>query len=131
MDTWISDTSDPTDLKIKKCSFVSYLSITWIMTYWVQGNSRILSITRISLMSRFPLSPISISFAYTSQNRMSMEFPRKGKWGTYNYVIERRSDSRKWLLQLGTQCITKIHSFGYQFLGSLGSTDHWSIFLEK
>ena len=44
LETWISDLSDPTDLKPKKYPFVSYLSITWIMTHWIQGNSRILSI---------------------------------------------------------------------------------------
>ena len=29
-------------------AFVSYLSITWIMTHWIQGNSEILSNTRIT-----------------------------------------------------------------------------------
>ena len=33
--------------------FVSYLSITWIMTRWIQGNNRILTITRITWITRF------------------------------------------------------------------------------
>ena len=39
-------------LTLKKL-FVSYLSITWIMTHWVQGNNRILSITRNTWITSF------------------------------------------------------------------------------
>ena len=34
--------------------FVSYLSITWVTTHWIQGNNRILTITRIAWVTRFP-----------------------------------------------------------------------------
>ena len=54
LDTSISDTSDPTDLKTKDSPFVLYLLITWIVTHWIQGNSRILSITPITWISPFP-----------------------------------------------------------------------------
>ena len=53
MDTWIRDTSYPTDLNTKKKLFVSYLSIIWIMTHWIQGNNRILTITRITWITSF------------------------------------------------------------------------------
>ena len=33
--------------------FVSFLSITSIMTHWIQGNNRILRITRITWITRF------------------------------------------------------------------------------
>ena len=33
LDTWISDTSDPNDLKTKESPFVFYLLITWITTH--------------------------------------------------------------------------------------------------
>ena len=33
LDTWIIDTSDPTDLKAKNSLFVSYLLIAWIVTH--------------------------------------------------------------------------------------------------
>ena len=33
--------------------FVSYISSTWIMTYWIQGNNKILTITWITWITRF------------------------------------------------------------------------------
>ena len=65
----------------------------------------------------FHLFFVSISFAYTSGNLMSREFPRKHKWEkseTYNYIIKHTRDS--------CEC---------QYLGSLGSTNYWSIFPNK
>ena len=38
--------------KLKK-PFVSYLSITWIMIHSIQGNKRILTISRIAWITRF------------------------------------------------------------------------------
>ena len=55
LDTWINDTSDPTDLKtIKNICFVPL--IIWITTYWIQGNNRILTITRITRITCVPFT---------------------------------------------------------------------------
>ena len=52
------------------------------MIRWIRGYSRIFSITWISQIILFPF--VSISFAYTSRNRLSMEFPRKDKLSEKN-----------------------------------------------
>ena len=82
----------------------------------------------------FHLFLVSISFPYTSRDRMSMEFPRKHKWEkfeTYNYVIKSRGGSCEWMSALinDTHWLSQL-DFGFvgYHLGSLGSTDHWFIF---
>ena len=109
MDTCISDTSDRTDLNTKKL-FVSYLLITWIMTRWVQGNNRILTITRITWSLIFYLFPVSISFTWTSRNPVTMEFcaNASGKNPKRIYVIKRTSDLCEWLLQSVTQWLDQL-----------------------
>ena len=54
----------------------SYLSITWTMAHWIQGNNRILVITRITWITClvFYLFLVSISFVYTFRNPMFMGF---------------------------------------------------------
>ena len=75
-----SDTSDPTDLNNKKL-FVSYLSIAWIMTHWIQGNNRILTITRITWITRFLFISYLDQFCLdTSQNPVPMGLRAKHKW---------------------------------------------------
>ena len=54
LDTWISDTNNPTDPKTKKSQFVLNHLITWIMTLRIYGNNRIASITQITLITCFP-----------------------------------------------------------------------------
>ena len=40
---------------------------------------------------------------------MSMEFPRKDKWETYNYVTKRTSDLCKWLLKIVTPWLDELN----------------------
>ena len=51
-------------------TFVSYLSITWIVTHWIQGNKRILAVTRITCITPFLF--ISRSVWPISRNPVSM-----------------------------------------------------------
>ena len=137
LDTWISDSSDPIELKTKKQLFRTFRSLgSWpIESRVIAGLFQLLR----SLGSLvFHLFPNSISCAYNSRNSISMEFPRKDKWQkheTYNYVIQRTSGPCKQLPLLVTRWLDHFdhqsYLFGYQFLGSLGSIDHWSIFANK
>ena len=54
----------------------SYLSITWTTAHWIQGNNRILAITRITWITClvFHLFLVSISFVYNFWNPMFMRF---------------------------------------------------------
>ena len=59
----------------------------------------------------FHLFPVLISFGYTTQNSMSVEFWHKGKWEkseAYNYVIKRTTGSCKWLLLLVTHWMDQL-----------------------
>ena len=93
MDTCISDTSDRTDLNTKKL-FVSYLLITWIMTRWVQGNNRILTITRITWITHFLfiscLDQFYLYFLKSSNNGIL----RKRKWQKSEVFIRNQTYKR-------------------------------------
>ena len=51
-DSWISDTIDPDGLKTEK-QFVLYLSVNWTIICWIKGDSRIRSISLITLITLF------------------------------------------------------------------------------
>ena len=63
-----------------KKRFVSHFSITWVMTHWIQGNNRILTITRITWITRFLfvscLDQFCLYFPKSSNNGIA----RKRKW---------------------------------------------------
>ena len=94
MDTWIRDTSYPTDLNTKKKLFVSYLSIIWIMTHWIQGNNRILTITRITWITSFLfiscLNQFCLYFPISSNNGIA----RKHKWEKSETYIRNKTYKR-------------------------------------
>ena len=99
-------------ISTRKKLFVSYLSITWIMTFWIHGNNRVLTITRITWITRFLfyLFLVLISFAYTFRNPVSM-----GLCGNTNdknlipiYVIKRTSGLCESLLQSVTQWLDQL-----------------------
>ena len=54
--------------------FLSYLSITWTMTHWIQRNKGFLQLLGSLVSLVFYLFLVSISFAYTSRNLVSMGF---------------------------------------------------------
>ena len=91
--------------------FVSHLSITWIMTYWIQGNNRILTITWITCISRFLFISCLDQFCLdTSWNPMSMGLctNTSDKNPKPIYVIKRTSSLCKSLLQSVTQWIDRL-----------------------
>ena len=76
--------------------FVSYLSITWIMTRWIQGNNRILTITRITWITHFLfiscLDQFCLYFLKSNVNGIA----RKRKWQKFETYI--RNQMGKWLV---------------------------------
>ena len=90
--------------------FVSYLSITWIMTHWVQGNNRILTITRISSITRFPFISCLDQFCLYFPKSSVKGILRKHKWKNPKsiYVIKRTSGLCEWLLQSVTQWLDQL-----------------------
>ena len=95
--------------------FVSHLSITWIMTYWIQGNNRILTITWITCISRFLFISCLDQFCLdTSWNPMSMGLctNTSDKNPKPIYVIKRTGSLCKWLLQSVTQWLDQLNHQG-------------------
>ena len=80
-------------LTLKKL-FVSYLSITWIMTHWVQGNNRILSITRNTWITSFLfiscLNQFCLYFPKSSNNGIA----RKHGWKKSKTYIRNQTCKR-------------------------------------
>ena len=81
--------------------FVSSLSITWIMTQWIQGNNRILTITRITWITPFLFISCLDQFSHTFQNPVSMGLRANTSDKNLKpiYVIKRTSGLCEWLLQ--------------------------------
>ena len=80
LDTWISDTSDPTDLNTKKnICFVpfSHLNHGDLLDH---GNSRILTITRITWITLFLFIPCLDQFCLYFPKSSVNGIPRKYKW---------------------------------------------------
>ena len=90
-----------------KKTFVSYLSITWIMTNWIQGDNRILTITRITWITRFPfiscLDQFCLYFPKFSVNGIPSDNNLKSI-----YLMKRTSGLCEWLLQSVTQWIDQL-----------------------
>ena len=95
--------------------FVLHLSITWIMTYWIQGNNRILIITWITCISRFLFISCLDQFCLdTSWNPMSMGLctNTSDKNPKPIYVIKSTGSLCKWLLQSVTQWLDQLNHQG-------------------
>ena len=119
LDTCISDTSNPIDLNTKKL-FVSYLLIAWIMTRWINGNNRILTITRITWITHFLfiscLDQFCLYFPKSNVNGIA----RKRKWQKFEtkcnqmgernqiYVIKWASGLCEWPLLSLTQWLDQL-----------------------
>ena len=93
--------------------FVSYLSITWI--HWIQGNNRILAITRITWITRFLF--ISCLDQFRSNNVMGQMWNPVTMGSRANtsdknlkpiHVIKRKSGLCEWLLQSITQSLDQL-----------------------
>ena len=74
--------------------FVSYLSITWIMNHWIQGNNRILTITRITWITSFLfiscLNQFCLYFPKSSNNGIA----RKHGWKKSKTYIRNQTCKR-------------------------------------
>ena len=131
--------SSTTDLKTKK-PFVSYLSIIWIMIHWIQSNNKILTITQITWITCFPYnSCFNQSCLYFSKSNVN-GIPTQTQVRKIRNLWLRNQKYKQlvWMNGCSNQFlngwvswITKINLFGYQYLVSLRSTDHWSIFPNK
>ena len=64
----------------RKKRFVSYLSITWIMTHWIQSNNRILTITRITWITRVLFISCLDQFCLYFPKSSNSGIARKRKW---------------------------------------------------
>ena len=108
---------------------------SWLIGFWVITGFLQLLRSLGSLVFYFFL--VSISFAYTSRNPVSMglHVNTNNKNSKPIYVIKRTSGLCEWLLQSVTQwldqLITKVLFSVYQFLALLESTDQWYIFPNK
>ena len=86
--------------------FVSYLSITWIMTHWMRGNSRIPTITRITWISRFLFISCHDQFCLYLPKSSVSGIWCKQKW--QKFVIKRTGGLCEWLLQSVTQWLDQL-----------------------
>lgn len=95
-DSWISDTIDPDGLKTEK-QFVLYLSVNWTIICWIKGDSRIRSISLITLITLFLfVSRFDQPYLYFLRiNVDEILAQRQCKWkiGTFYYVIKRTMGS--------------------------------------
>ena len=74
--------------------FVSHLSITWIMTYWIQGNNRILTITWVAWITRFLfISCLDQFYLYLPKSGVNV-IARKQKWQKSETYISNRTYKR-------------------------------------
>ena len=78
--------------------FVSYLSITWITTNWIQGNNRILTITQIIWITCFLfiscLNQFCLYFPKSSVN----DIARKHKWQkSKTYICNQIYKQLEWM----------------------------------
>ena len=85
--------------------FLSYLSITWIMTHWIQSNNRILTITRITWITRFLFISCLDQFClyFPKSSVMELHANTSDKNPKPIYLIKSTSGLCEWLLQSVTQ----------------------------
>ena len=85
--------------------FVSHLSITWIMTHWIQGNNTILTITWITWITRFLFISCLDQFLpiLPEIQRQWLRANTSEKNPKPIYEIKCTSGLCEWLLQLVTQ----------------------------
>ena len=109
MENWISDTSNPTDINTKNYLFRTFQS----HGSWLIGSRVITEFLKLlgplgSLV--FYLVLVSISFAYTSRNPVSMGLRANAsdKNPKPIYIIKRTSSLCEWLLQLVTQWLDQL-----------------------
>ena len=74
--------------------FVSYLSITWVTTHWIQGNNRILTITRIAWITRFPFISCLDQFCLYFPKSSVKGILRKHKWKKSEIYIRNQTYKR-------------------------------------
>ena len=86
MNTWIRDTSGPTDLNT--------ISITWTMTHLIHGNDRILTITRITWITRFLFIPCLDQFCLYFHKSRVHGIARKRKWQKSETYIRNQTYKR-------------------------------------
>ena len=79
MDTWIVIRLIQL-ISTLKTLFVSYFSITWIMTHWIQGNNRILTIIRITWITCFLFISCLDQFCLYFPKSSKIGIARKHKW---------------------------------------------------
>ena len=84
--------------------------MTWITTHWVQGTTGFLKLLGSLGSLVFYLFLVSISFAYTSRNPVSMglHVNTNNKNSKPIYVIKRTSGLCEWLLQSVTQWLDQL-----------------------
>ena len=91
--------------------FVLYLTITQIITHWIQNKNTILKITRITGSLVFYLFLLLFSFAYTFLNPVTMTKIAQTpvtKNAKPTYVIKRTSGLCEWLLRSVTQWLNQL-----------------------
>ena len=79
--------------RLKK-PFVSYLLITWIMAYWIQGNNRIPKITRITWITRFLFISCFDQFCIYIPKSNVNGIPRIHKWQKSETYIHNQTYKR-------------------------------------
>ena len=111
MDTWINDTSDPTNLNTKKNYFFRTFQSLWSWPIGSRVRTGFLQLLGSLELLVFYLFLVSISFAYTSRNPVTMELRASthDKKSKPIYVIKRTSGLCEWLLQSVTECLDKLH----------------------
>ena len=97
-------------ISILKKLFVSYFSITWIVAHWIQGNNRILPITRITWITRFLFFSCLDKFCLYFRNprTMGLRANTSDKSPKLIYVIKRTSGWCEWLFQSITQWLDQL-----------------------
>ena len=124
--------------KLKNICFVpwDHLDFDLLDLGWKQDSFNHLYKSNHSFSICSIFSKHLICFTHHFRNSMSMEFRHKDKLSGKNpkpivTYINGLSDCCNQLLNGWISCITEANLFGYRFLESLGSTDHWSIFQNK
>ena len=78
--------------------FALNLSITWIMTHWIQGNNRILTITWITWITRFLFISCLEQCDCANVKSSNNEIARKHKWQkSETYICNQRYKRLVWM----------------------------------
>ena len=82
--------------------FDLYLSVNWIMmTHWVHGNNKILTITRITWITLFLFIPCLDQFWLYLKKSSANAIPRKYKWQkSKTYILNQTYKRLVWMAAL-------------------------------